>query len=283
MKNASFSKLCVMGLAALSCAAPSLAHGWVPPPEPPRPTNLAPTVAGSAVRQSEGVQQPVRVGAVTAAKPKGGSTPWIARIRVPWTVAFLPAIPVGDGYGARPGTIHDAIRLPAARGGWVRDGKPVIVFQYDATSADHRRLLASLDADPRVRVASHFFNCFRVDVGAFAEKGAARDAKLSVFLADGTLVGELVGQRKLSAVYELVETAWKKQHNAELANRVAKLDGILNNKAAAEHFIPLCEAGIVCPDCGHERRDMVERVAELKARSEACDRAIDDLRTVARN
>ena len=61
------------------------------------------------------------------------------------------------------------------------------------------------------------------------------------------------------------------------------MDGFLKTRAYAEYFVPQCEVGIVCPDCGHERNDVVERIAELKARIEACDRAIEDLRTVAKN
>ena len=56
-------------------------------------------------------------------------------------------------------------------------------------------------------------------------------------------------------MYDLLEQAWTRQGGSDLANRTAKVDGFLKTKAYAEHFIPLCEAGIVCPDCGHERLD----------------------------
>jgi hypothetical protein len=304
------TKLCAAAAAALICAAPALAHGWPPPVGGGTPTFI-PTggggsTGGSAAQQPTGgdpAQPPVvtpppagqgttaranngatgsRVGSAAPSKPKGGGQPWLSRVRMPWVPVYLPAIEA-SGYAATAGTVADGIRLSPAQGGWARDGRPVIVFAYDATNAEHRRLLASFDTDSRLKTAAHFFNCFRVDVGAFGEKGAAKDPRLSVFTADGTLAGEIVGQRKMNGVYELVESAWKKQTSADLTNRVAKMDGLLKTKAYSEHYIPLCEAGIVCPDCGHERLDIIERIAELKARSEACDRAIEELRTVAKN
>src|SRR5262249_54261358 len=142
-------------------------------------------------------------------KPKGGATPWMDRVRISWTPAFLPSI-AQNGYAARTGTVADAIRLPQSEGGWARDQRPVMVFSYDATNAEHRRLLSTLDGDARVRSASWLFNCFRVDVGA-GEKKEAADARLAVFTKDGTLVGELTGQRKLTGVYDLLESAWKKE------------------------------------------------------------------------
>jgi hypothetical protein len=312
MTNARTTPVIGIALAALICAAPALAHGWPPPvgagtqafggpagsgvadaghtagtgdPNVGTPVVQAPPTTGAPDRPRQAVALPKGTlgGSGTApSKAKSMGQPWLERVRVPWTPAFLPAIAV-DRYSARAGTIADAIRLSAGEGGWARDGRPVVVFAYDSTNADHRRLLSTLDADGRVKCAAHFFSCFKVDVGAFGDKAQVKDAKLSVFTSDGTLVGEVSGQRKLSAVYDLIETAWKRQNGDDLANRVAKMDALLKSKAHAEHFIPLCEAGIVCPDCGHERLDVLERIAELKARSEACDRAIDALRTVAKN
>jgi hypothetical protein len=308
------TSLLAVALAALVCAAPALAHSWQPPAGAGTPLftgpagggngnqqdqfgagggggnpqdqfgvggggNPAPTAGSPMPRSSPQGGTAAPRGGAAPSKPKGGSSPWLSRVRVPWVPAFLPSI-AQDGYAARTGTVADAIRLPQSQGGWTRDGRPVMVFAYDATNAEHRRLLATLDADARVKTAAHLFNCFRVDVGAAEKKDA--DARLSVFTADGTLVGEIAGQRKLTAVWDLLESAWEKQGGSDLANRIAKVDGFLKTKAHAEHFIPQCEAGIVCPDCGHERLDMVERVAELRARAEACDRALDELRVVAK-
>jgi hypothetical protein len=316
------TSLIAAALAALISAAPALAHGWPVPvgggnanyggPAGGGGTqdgvvggggtadgvvggggtggvvgggggvNPAPSAGGAAARPTgsgSGASTARGVGAAPT-KGKSAAAPWLTKVRVPWVPAFLPAIAV-NGYASRTGTVEDALRLSAGDGGWSRDTRPVMVFQYDATNADHRRLLASLDSDSRVRTAAHLFNCFRVDVGA-ADKAQAKDARLSVFTGDGKLVGEAVGSRKLSAVYELLEQAWTKTGGSDLPNRAAKVDGFLKTKAYAEHFIPLCEAGIVCPDCGHERLDVIERVAELRARAEACDRAIDELRIVAK-
>jgi hypothetical protein len=306
MKVSRFSVIAV-ALAAVVCAAPVLAHGWPPPVGGGTPQFSGPA-GGGGDNQGQGEAQPAgggdpntpqapaqarptnggagstataRGGSATPSKPKGGSMPWMGRARIPWMPAFLPSI-VQNGYAARTGTVADAIKLPQSEGGWARDARPVMVFAYDATNAEHKRLLATLDGDARVRNASYLFNCFRVDVGA-CEKKEAADARLSVFTNDGTLVGEVTGQRKLTAVYDLLESAWKRQGGSELANKIAKVDGFVKTKAYAEHYIPLCEAGIVCPDCGHERLDIIERVAELRARAEACDRALDELRIIAKN
>ena len=244
---------------------------------------VAPSAAGGGTARPSGAtgSSTARGGSAAPTKGKSAAAPWLTKVRVPWVPAFLPAI-AANGYASRTGTVEDALRLSAGDGGWSRDTRPVMVFQYDATNAEHRRLLTSLDSDSRVRTAAHLFNCFRVDVGAAADKAQTKDARLSVFTGDGKLVGEAVGSRKLSAVYDLLEQAWTKHGGSDLPNRAAKVDGFLKTKAYAEHFIPLCEAGIVCPDCGHERLDSIERVAELRARAEACDRAIDELRIVAK-
>ena len=156
----------------------------------------------------------------------------------------------------------DALRLSPSQGGWQRDGRPVLVLSYDAADADQRRLVDALDADSRVRAAAQFFNCFRVDIGAKAKKGETKDAHLSVYTSDGTLVGDVIGQRRLAGAYDLLATAWAKKGGTNFAERVAKMDGLLKNRALAEHYIPLCEVGIVCPDCGEERHDVIERAAE---------------------
>jgi hypothetical protein len=305
-------KVIAVALAALVCAAPALAHGWQPPyvaagggtpgfaggaggggdqPQgdtPPvgggDPTTGTPSQTGGrpTATTNGGSTTLTRGGAAGApSKAKGGTTPWMARARIAWVPAFLPSI-AQNGYAARTATVADGVRLPQSEGGWARDQRPVMVFSYDATNAEHRRLLATLDGDARVRNASYLFNCFRVDVGA-ADKKESADARLSVFTKDGTLVGEVTGQRKLNAVYDLLESAWKKDGGSDLTNRIAKVDSIVKAKAYAEHTIPQCEAGIVCPDCGHERLDVIERIAELRARAEACDRALDELRVIAKN
>lgn len=280
MKTVCRSNRVTFALAVLALAGPVLAHGWSPPAPPPPVSAVAPTSARDAA--SNGTQSGTRGAAVQAVKPKTTAAPWLENMRVAWQPKYLPAISTG-GYGARAGTIADGLRLSPAEGGWARDGRPVIVFAYDATNLEHQRILTVLDTDARVRTASQFFNCFRIDVSAFTEKSATKDARLSVFTSDGTLVGELTAQRKLTGVYDVIESAWRKQSGNELANRAAKMETLLKTKAAAEHFIPLCQAGIVCPDCGHERLDVLERIAELKARIEACDRAMEELRTVAKN
>jgi hypothetical protein len=305
-----------VALAALVCAAPALAHGWPPPVGGGTPSFSGPAGGGgdttpagggggtppstatgggdpNAGNTTGGTARPTPStaggnttlsrggGAAAPTKAKGGTTPWMAKAKITWVPAFLPTI-AQNGYAARTATVADGVRLPQSEGGWARDQRPVMVFSYDATNAEHRRLLSTLDGDARVRNASYLFNCFRVDVGA-ADRKEASDARLSVFTKDGTLVGEVTGQRKLNAVYDLLETAWKKDGGSDLTNRIAKVDGVVKTKAYCEHFIPLCEAGIVCPDCGHERLDILERIAELRARAEACDRALDELRVIAKN
>jgi hypothetical protein len=205
----------------------------------------------------------------------------VDEIHISWTVGFLPAVG-STGYGTRLGTVADALRLPVRQGGWDRDDRPVMVLTYDAADADQRRVIEAFDADNRVRAAAQFFNCFRVDVGAKARKGEAKDARLSVYTSDGTLVGEVSGQRRISGVYDLLETAWAKKGGTDFAARVAHMDALLKVKAHSEHYIPLHESGIVCPDCGGERHDILEKIAAMKARADACDRMMADLRLVAR-
>jgi hypothetical protein len=220
-------------------------------------------------------------GGVTAPKSKKPSNPWVDEIHISWNVGFLPAVG-STGYGTRLGTVADALRLPVRQGGWDRDDRPVMVLTYDAADADQRRVIESFDADNRVRAAAQYFNCFRVDVGAKARKGEAKDARLSVYTSDGTLVGEVSGQRRISGVYDLLETAWTKKGGTDFAARVAHMDALLKVKAHSEHYIPLHETGIVCPDCGGERHDILEKIAAMKARADACDRMMADLRVVAR-
>jgi hypothetical protein len=227
--------------------------------------------------QTAGVGGGMRVGTVRTGKPKSVMTPWLKNMRIPWAPACLPAVDV-KGYSARVGSISDALKLSPADGGWSRDGRPVVVFSYDATSADHKRLLSTLDHDSRVRTATNFFNCFRVDVAAYAEKNASMDATLAVYLTDGTLVGELSGQRKMGGVYDLLEKAWKQHAGAELTKLLPGMEYCLKEKAVAKHYVPLHEVGIVCPDCGGERLDIIEKIAALRARSDACDRAMESLK-----
>jgi hypothetical protein len=204
------------------------------------------------------------------------------QVHIPWTVGFLPAVGT-TGYATRLGTVADALRLPPSQGGWTRDNSPVMVLSYDAADADQKRVIEAFDADSKVRAAAQFFSCFRVDVGAKAKKGETKDAHLAVYTAEGVLVGELTGSRRISGVYDLLAKAWAKKGGTDFADRVVKMDSLLKAKAQSDHYIPLHEAGIVCPDCGEERHDLLERIAGMKARSEACERAMANLRVVARN
>jgi hypothetical protein len=222
-----------------------------------------------------------RGSATVGSKPKNVA-PWMDRIHVPWTVGFLPAVGA-TGYGTRLGTVSDALKLPVPQGGWDRDSRAVIVLTYDAADADHRRVLESLDSDGRVRAAAQFFSCFRVDVGAKAKKSEATDAHLSVYTSDGSLIGSLSGRRRITGVYDLLASAWAKKGGTDFGERVSKMEAVLKHKAYAEHYLPVFEGNIVCPDCGEERHDVVERIADLKFRAEACDRAMADLRIVTRN
>jgi hypothetical protein len=253
------------------------------------PTASEPPASSGSGSASSGTQAPprptlatssVRSSGSAAPKQKKAATPWMDRIHIPWAVGFLPSVG-NTGYATRVGTVADALRLPPSQGGWVRDQRPVLVLEYDAADVEQRKLIDALDADGKVRSAAQFFDCFRVDLGAKAKKGETKDARLSVYTHDGTLVGEVVGQRKLAGAYDLLATAWAKRGGSNFADRVAKMDTLLKTKAYAEHYVPLCEVGIVCPDCGEERHDVIERAAEYKARAEACDRAMADL--VARN
>ena len=324
MMNVRKTPLIAAALAALVCAAPALAHGWPLPgvgggtqsftgaagpgggggtetsrrpaaalrpacrrrrsstPPSPRPTS-----SRARRRRRAAAARRFRRRASAPRLPtkgKGGAMP-VAR---PHPRALGAGVPALDRRRWLRGPDRDRRRRrsgsPPSEGGWSRDQRPVMVFSYDATNAEHRRLLATLDTDGRVRTASHFFNCFRVDVGAAAEKSQANDARLSVFTR-----GRDARRRDHRPAQAL---GGLRPHRVRVAapgrlrphEQVAKMDGFLKTKAYAEHFIPLCEAGIVCPDCGHERLDFdrARRRAAARASTRAIAR-IDELRIVAKN
>jgi hypothetical protein len=176
------------------------------------------------------------------------------------------------------GSIADGVSLPASEGGWARDARPTIVLVSDPANEDHARAVAGLNADSRFRAAAHFFNCFRVDT---TDKKSG-DARIYVYSANGTLVGDVPGQRRFGKALDLLENAWKQSAKGELGGKLPEMDYLLKTKAFVDYRVKQIESAVVCPDCGHERNDVIEEMAKLKLRATACDTAMVALRQTSK-
>ena len=66
-----------------------------------------------------------------------------------------------------------------------------------------------------------------------------------------------------------------------LAEKAPQMDALLKSKAYIDYRAKQIEVGVVCPDCGHERDDIVEELGTLKVRGNACDTSIATLRLPA--
>ncbi len=218
-------------------------------------------------------------GTTGAAKPKSFDAKWKERLHGAWKAAFLPVIH-RDGYASKVATIDEAMTLAPAEGGWARDRRPAVVITYDSMNPEHVRALAMLESDDRVRSATHFFDCFKVDVGG-ATQEKSLDVKLSTYRADGTFIETVAGQRKLSAAFDLMERAWKAESKTELTDRLPKMTSLLNDRAQVQDFIAGWDAAIVCPDCGHERADAIENVERGKVGLRECEKQVEALRAIA--
>ncbi len=308
-------------LVAAVIAAPVLAHGWSPPPPPPPPppamgggnptqtpvggaptpefngptggavtgtttgggnatggTTGAPTTftPGATAAAPHGAAGRTTGGMATPGKSKGMLSMWDEKVTIPWKSVFLPVVQ-REGYGSSVGTIADGVKLPQAQGGWARDDRPSIVIVFDSGNADHKRLLSALESDSRFKTAANFFNCFKVD----ATGTKAGDARLYVFGRDGAEMAQIAGQRKFNGAYDTLEIAYGKEMKVNLAEKAPQMDALLKSKAYVDHRAKQIEGGVVCPDCGHEREDIVEELGKLKVRGDACDNSIAALRMPA--
>lgn len=212
----------------------------------------------------------------TAGKSKGMMSMWDEKVGIPWKTVFLPTLQ-RDSYASTVGTVADGIRLPQANGGWTHEDRPSLVLVFDSGNADHKRLLAGLESDSRFKTAANFFNCFKVDA-AGTKSG---DARLYVFGRDGSELAQVAGQRKFNGAQDTLEIAYKKDMNVNLAEKAPAMDSLLKTKAFIEYRTHQIEGGVVCPDCGHEREDIVEELGTLKVRGATCDTSIAMLRQPA--
>lgn len=292
-------------------ASPALAHGWLftPPPAPAAPVFTgaegganAPTpgpLGGGDAPGTGGTTGPVggagggttpttqptppvvlrgggnatpagrggqTRGTTSRLRPKAGLSPWLSRLHTPWTTVF----PVTrDGYDQN---LMAGMELTSAEGGWTRRDAPSIVLVYDAANDAHEKLIDRLDADRRFVAAAHLFNCFRVA----GKKGCA--AKLTVFDAEGKQVGQLEGRRAHRA-FRLMEKAYDAKKGADLSKVVPTVASVLEGAAYCDHHLEWMEKKIICPDCGHEREDVVETIDQMKVRKAGFSRALADLQS----
>lgn len=294
----------VLGVATFMAlgAAPVLAHGWlfVPPappapppaigggeaeytgpvgggelaePEPPAPGTTTPPPSSTPDPRRGGVSS--RTGGTTSrghggvsagrSRPKGVATPWADDIVVPWKSVF----PVSkNGYDK---DLTAGVRLAERDGGWSRRDAPSLLFVYDAANEEHAKLLQRLNKDRRLVAAAHLFNCFRVA----GKKGSG--VKLSVFDDKGTLVSE-IGGKKVNRAYKALEKAYDAKKGRDLSKLLPSVASILDSLAYCDHHVKWMERKIICPDCGHEREDVVETLGQMKVRRQALERALEAAR-----
>lgn len=287
MKNM-IGKAARRAAAGLLASSMALAHGWLPPPPPVGQLQAgAGGGSGPTDRSTESAKGGARGGnvsgtGVVATGPqsspggvvRGGTTarrrpaqdPWLSTEKIAWTAAFLPQTG-GEGYAKTTLDVAEALRRPAHEGGFVRESKPTVVFLYDAGNKAHVDALRALDADGRIRTASAFFNLFRIDA-VVAAKDAPADPTIAVYSTAGELVGETRADKRFGRAYELMETAFAKQ-GGDLGAEAAKIDGAVKARAHAEWRLRALEAGVVCPDCGELRHDLLEEAEALRARIRA--------------
>jgi hypothetical protein len=216
-------------------------------------------------------------GAGVAAAPRGGNAPvarkaraedaWMSEARIDWTAAFLPQVGA-EGYGKTATTVGEALRRPAHDGGLSREPKPTLVLLYDPANKDHVAALEALDADARIRAAATCFNRFRIDAAVDA-KAAPASPTLAVYSAEGELVGEAAADKRLGRAYELMESAFAKT-GGDLAAAAARADAAVKYRAYAEWRMKAIEVGVVCPDCGELRHDLLAEIETLRVRAKAC-------------
>lgn len=294
------SRIPVMLLAVcalLLIGAPALAHGWqFTAPEGGGSANFEQAVGGSSNGNSEGEVVPAGGGGVSspgdpgttgapraptssrrtgAAKggrrsspnfgaKKGRAAPWLGEIRIPWKTAFVTP---RQGYDARLGDLDASLR----DGGWGRSGRPSLVMLYDPSRKAHQNAIDALDKDTRVRAASHLFNCFRVDARSVGAKEA--DVVLRAYDASGGLVVQVKGARA-TKVFDALRATWKRCGKSDLSKVLPRVDAIVSGIAWCDHHMLWMETKIICPDCGHEREDVVETLGQMKVRKAGLLRAL---------
>lgn len=305
-------RVTMFALAALALAAgPALGHGWLTPPydgpsgggtatyqgpggggdfapgpqagtggESSGGTTAAPLGGKSAAGGTGAVNRTGITGGTAygssagARKPKSMSQPWLKLVRVPWSAAFAPT---QAGYDSDAAALFHALTLSPEEGGLPRDADlGSIVLVYDPSDAAHAKALESLEANHTFKIGSHFFNCLKVDSRGLSN--APSDIVLSVHRKDGTAVGELKGGRDVRRAHKLLEVAYEADRGVALGKVLPKMDQLLSMSAAHTHYITTLEGGIVCPDCGHERHDVMERLKEFRIRNVDVGHAIDSLR-----
>ncbi|HYC77371.1 MAG TPA: hypothetical protein VEI02_07065, partial [Planctomycetota bacterium] len=201
---------------------------------------------------------------------KAADEPWLDVVRIDWTPVFLPS-QGADGYALSPASVDDALKRAPKDGGWRRTSRPTLVCVYDAGDAAHLRALRAAADDARVRTASKFFECFRVDA---APRGAD-GPRFLVYGADGALAGEVAGAFRPGRLYELLEKAYPKR--GALGSACDALDPLLKGHARCLWAASMVERAVACPDCGELRVDHLERLAELKARRDEYAARIADV------
>ncbi len=292
MRSKRCAQVAMVSVALTLATSAALAHGWTF--SPVGGGNVGATTQQAPARFTAGVNStepgasmgPATAnpsGGVTGAK--GGSTgPARSKnalshldkdIHIDWKLAFLPVVKK-EGYDPVVLTIDEALTMSPADGGWLRENRPSLVLVTDPLSKDHQALVNKLENDVRFKTGTYFFNCFRLE-SADAGK-APKEARLMIYAANGALLNEIAVERKLPQAFSTLEDAFKTATGAELSGVVWKMDSALKTRAALAHAMKYAEGGIVCPDCGHERDDVLAEIARIKIRQQECELAINALR-----
>lgn len=203
---------------------------------------------------------------------KGSRAPWSREIRIPWKSGFVKP---QEGYDSVIADLDRALTPRVADGGWERDARPSIVVLYDPNSRAHEKALADLNKDVRVRAAAHLFNCYRVDARTLG--GAPKKLVVRAYDAKGRLASELKGGRA-TQVFTAMRTAWRSFGKRDLSKVVVRADALVRGLAWCDYQLGFIEKKVICPDCGHEREDVVENIDQTRVRRESVARALSALR-----
>ncbi len=266
--------------ALLLLSVPVLAHGWVPPEPPvqaPPPTRSVPRQVAPTGPLRQGEATPGAVGRTTPAPlPKATISPWLTRIHVPWQAVFLP-VDTGGNYAVRPVSVSEALQRTPEEGGWTKNLRPSVVLTYDPSRPDHLKIVRSMDQDTRIRAVSHLFNCLRLDVRSSGKSGPME--RVTVYLTDGTQVGEVKTDRKLTKVYRLLEKGWQKTSGSGFKKILPRLQRTLGEIARTEWEIARLQPDLVSSRSGRVRDHVARMMTEMHRLQATWRKALRRLRS----
>lgn len=240
------------------------------PDEPPVPVRRVGTSQPGAPNAGRPGASPASAGAPTPARRgKKSDGAAAAGFDIPWRGVF-PVIASEQGYDG--GELPVAESLRPGKGAWPRDDVPSVVLVHDPGNREHADALRRLESDDRFRIASHLFNCYRIDARGL--RAPPPGLRLAVHGTGGDPVGE-TGSDKLLQVLDLMESAWRAHTGRDLSRSLADVDTVLRGIAACRNGIALLEAGILCDACGRRHDEVFPKIEAWRAAESRHREALD--------